>query len=105
MDDICNANNLLLNKKFTQAIDKYTKILEKNPRNLIALNNMGYALTKLKKLFQVYEIHIYQVFINLRLVTLMPNWLLFKYVTNKYVIARFLKAKMNFFLFKNLFVL
>ncbi len=49
MDDIEFANDLFLNKKFTQAIDEYTKILENDPQNQTALNNIGYALTKLKK--------------------------------------------------------
>ena len=49
MTELDHANNLFLEKKFQDAITKYAKFLESNPDNLIALNNMGYALSKLKK--------------------------------------------------------
>ena len=40
---------VFLEKKFTKAIEVYSKILEINPQNLIVLNNIGYALSKVKK--------------------------------------------------------
>jgi len=49
MDEIDEGNNLFLEKKFQDAIKKYNIILEKEPDNLIALNNKGYSLSKLKK--------------------------------------------------------
>ena len=49
MIEVDQANELFLKKKIDDAIKKYTKILENNPKNLIALNNIGYALSKLKK--------------------------------------------------------
>ena len=49
MSNLEIANNLFLERKISQAIDEYAKILKNNPQNLTALNNMGYALTKLKK--------------------------------------------------------
>ncbi len=55
MEDIEIANNLFLEKKFSLAIDEYSKILENDPENLSALNNMGYTLTKLKKFDQALE--------------------------------------------------
>ena len=55
MDYIENANNLFLNKKFTLAVEEYKKILENEPQNLTALNNLGYTLTKLKKFDEALE--------------------------------------------------
>ena len=55
MDYIENANNLFLNKKFTLAVEEYKKILETEPQNLTALNNLGYTLTKLKKFDEALE--------------------------------------------------
>ena len=49
MNNLDIANNLFLERKFSQAIEEYTKILKNDSQNLTALNNMGYALTKLKK--------------------------------------------------------
>ena len=49
MSDIDTANQLFLERKFNDSIQKYDKILEGDSKNLIALNNKGYALTKLKK--------------------------------------------------------
>ena len=49
MSDIDIANELFLNKKFEDAIKKYDNILQEDPHNLSALNNKGYALSKLKK--------------------------------------------------------
>ena len=49
MKEIDEANNLFLEKKFQDAIKKYNIILDKEPDNLIALNNKGYSLSKLKK--------------------------------------------------------
>ena len=37
-------------KKFEDAIKKYDNILDKEPHNLIALNNKGYSLSKLKNI-------------------------------------------------------
>ena len=44
MADVENANNLFLNKRFSLAVIEYEKILEKHPRDLTALNNMGLSL-------------------------------------------------------------
>ena len=49
MDEINEGNRLFLEKKFQDAIKKYNIILEKEPDNLIALENKGYSLSKLKK--------------------------------------------------------
>ena len=49
MDEINEGNRLFLEKKFQDAIKKYNIVLDKEPDNLIALNNMGYSLSKLKK--------------------------------------------------------
>ena len=49
MTELDQANDLFIKKKFNDAIRKYAQILENDPKNLIALNNMGYALSKLKK--------------------------------------------------------
>jgi len=49
MDEINEGNRLFLEKKFQDAIKKYNIILDKEPDNLIALNNKGYSLSKLKK--------------------------------------------------------
>ena len=49
MEEIGMANQLFLDKKFTDALELYEKILKKDSRNLVALNNKGYALTKLKR--------------------------------------------------------
>ena len=43
-----SANELFLKKRFNDAISKYKKILESDPNNLDAINNMGYALSKSK---------------------------------------------------------
>ena len=43
-----SANELFLKKCFNDAISKYKKILESDPTNLNAINNMGYALSKSK---------------------------------------------------------
>ena len=48
MGNIDNANLLFLEKKFTHAITEYAQILDDDPTNPIALNNIGYALTKIK---------------------------------------------------------
>ena len=49
MDEINEGNRLFLEKKFQDAIKKYNIVLDKEPDNLIALNNKGYSLSKLKK--------------------------------------------------------
>ena len=49
MEDIDIANRLFLSKKFTDALELYEKILKTDSKNLIALNNKGYTLTKLKR--------------------------------------------------------
>ena len=49
MPEINIANELFLNKKFEDAVLQYEKILQKDPRDLSALNNKGYALSKLKR--------------------------------------------------------
>ena len=49
MEEIDEGNNLFLEKKFQDAIKKYNIVLDKEPDNLIALNNKGYSLSKLKK--------------------------------------------------------
>ena len=49
MTELDQANDLFIKKKFDDAIRKYAQILKKEPENLIVLNNMGYALSKLKK--------------------------------------------------------
>ena len=43
------ANNLFLDNKFKDAIKYYDMILSENSLNLTALNNKGYALSKLKE--------------------------------------------------------
>ena len=43
MDEINEGNRLFLEKKFQDAIKKYNIILDKEPDNLIALNNKGYS--------------------------------------------------------------
>ena len=48
--NIDDANELFLNKKFEDAIFQYELILQDDPHNLLALNNKGYSLSKLKKL-------------------------------------------------------
>ena len=48
MEKLNHANNLFLEKKFQNAVKKYEEVLEKDPRNLTALNNLGYTLSKLK---------------------------------------------------------
>ena len=50
MDEINEGNRLFLEKKFQDAIKKYNIVLDKEPDNLIALNNMGYSLSKLNHL-------------------------------------------------------
>ena len=45
---IKSANNLFLKKHFRDAIPIYEKILKIDPDNLDAINNKGYALSKLK---------------------------------------------------------
>ena len=42
------ANNLFLDGKIKDAISYYDKILNTQPENIAALNNKGYALSKLK---------------------------------------------------------
>ena len=49
MDEINEGNRLFPEKKFQDAIKKYNIVLDKEPDNLIALNNKGYSLSKLKK--------------------------------------------------------
>ena len=49
MIEIDEGNQLFLNKKFQECIRKYEIVLEREPKNLIALNNKGYSLSKLKK--------------------------------------------------------
>ena len=49
MAELDQANDLFLIKKIDDAIRKYAQILKNDPGNLIVLNNMGYALSKLKK--------------------------------------------------------
>ena len=49
MTNIDVANELFLNKKFEDAIFQYELILQDDPHNLLALNNKGYSLSKLKK--------------------------------------------------------
>ena len=48
MNIIDEANELFLKKKFYDAIVKYEIILQSQPNNLIALNNKGYAFSKLR---------------------------------------------------------
>ena len=49
LDDLLeSANILFLKKRFTDAISIYKKIIEFEPNNLIAINNIGYALSKSK---------------------------------------------------------
>ena len=43
------GNRLFLKKKFIEAIQFYDRILTENSQNLSALNNKGYALSKLKE--------------------------------------------------------
>ena len=45
MDEINEGNRLFLEKKFQDAIKKYNVVLDKDPDNLIALNNKGYSLS------------------------------------------------------------
>ena len=47
MNYMDEANKLFLEKKFKNAIEKYENILQKEPNNLIALNNKGYSFSKL----------------------------------------------------------
>jgi len=49
MGEIDDANELFLKKRFADAIKKYEDVLQIEPDNLIALNNKGYSLSKLKK--------------------------------------------------------
>ena len=49
MPEINIANELFLNKKFEDAVLQYEKILQNDPQDLSALNNKGYALSKLKR--------------------------------------------------------
>ena len=49
MDDMAEANELFLKKKFHDAIEKYELILQSQPDNLLALNNKGYSFSKLRK--------------------------------------------------------
>ena len=49
MTNIDVANELFLNNKFEDAIFQYELILQDDPHNLLALNNKGYSLSKLKK--------------------------------------------------------
>ena len=44
-----SANKLFLKKHFADAVLIYEKILHREPKNLDAINNKGYALSKLKK--------------------------------------------------------
>ena len=49
LDDLLeSANILFLKKRFTDAISIYKKIIEFEPNNLVAINNIGYALSKSK---------------------------------------------------------
>ena len=43
-----SANMLFLKKYFKDAISIYEKIIEMEPNNLNAINNKGYALSKIK---------------------------------------------------------
>ena len=49
MIELDEGNELFLKKKFQESIEKYEIVLEQEPNNLIALNNKGYSLSKLKK--------------------------------------------------------
>ena len=49
MGNLNRANEFFLKKKFNQSIIEYNEILKDDPQNLIALNNLGYVLSKLKK--------------------------------------------------------
>ena len=49
MSEINIANELVLNKKFEDAVLQYEKILKNDPHDLTALNNNGYTLSKLKR--------------------------------------------------------
>ena len=49
MNNVDEANQLFLKKKFNDAIVKYEIILQSQPDNLIALNNKGYTFSKLRK--------------------------------------------------------
>jgi tetratricopeptide (TPR) repeat protein len=43
-----NANKMFLEKKFHDAVAIYERILKERPDDVAALNNMGYALSKIK---------------------------------------------------------
>ena len=43
-----SANKLFIKKRFNDAILKYKEILNVDPNNINAINNMGYALSKSK---------------------------------------------------------
>ena len=49
MSEINIANRFFLNKKFEDAVFQYEEILQDKPHDLSALNNKGYALSKLKR--------------------------------------------------------
>ena len=49
LDDLLeSANRLFLKKQFVDAISIYKKIIDLDPNNLTAINNIGYALSKSK---------------------------------------------------------
>ena len=48
MIEVDEGNELFLKKKFQESIEKYEIVLEQEPNNLVALNNKGYSLSKLK---------------------------------------------------------
>jgi tetratricopeptide (TPR) repeat protein len=48
-EHLAKANRLFLSKKFHDACSEYDVVLRLEPTNIEALNNKGYALSKLKK--------------------------------------------------------
>ena len=61
MPEINIANKLFLNKKFEDAVLQYEKILQNNPHDLSALNNNGYALSKLKRYDEAIELSLIHI--------------------------------------------
>ena len=58
MIEVEEGNELFLKKKFQESIKKYEIVLEHEPNNLIALNNKGYSLSKLKNILKHYLVMI-----------------------------------------------